>query len=372
MAGPAILKIEVLTDAKPAQQGFSDVDTAATTAAKGVDKLTTAMDRTETKSRSMDDVADRVDEVGGSSGKAATGLNDLAGVFDLIGAGAFGEKMGIVSTVLDAGAGAADLFTVAQSGAKLAMDAVANSAAFATIKTIAYNIASKAVAVATGIWTAAQWLLNVALNANPIGLVVLAVLALIAVIILIVKNFDKLKAVAISVWSAITDAVGRAWQWLKRNVFDKIGAAVDSVIGWFKKLWTSIKGFWDLIMDKLSHNVVVDTIKDIVDWIQKLIDKLSSVHLPKWLTDLNPFASSTSVSAAYVFSRGPAVAAGGYASTGPLTESSVSGLARTVAAGPVVVNVILDGKRVGGYVDRIITGRLDDEGFALAAGAWGT
>ena len=38
--------------------------------------------------------------------------------------------------------------------------------------------------------TASQWLLNVAMNANPVGLIVLGVLALIAVIILAVKHID--------------------------------------------------------------------------------------------------------------------------------------------------------------------------------------
>lgn len=43
-----------------------------------------------------------------------------------------------------------------------------------------YKTVTKAIEVSTKVWTAAQWLLNIALNANPIGLIVIAVTALIA------------------------------------------------------------------------------------------------------------------------------------------------------------------------------------------------
>lgn len=60
-----------------------------------------------------------------------------------------------------------------------------------TVALNAYNIASKAAAFFTKIWTGAQWLLNIALNANPIGVVVVAILALVAVTALIIKNYEK-------------------------------------------------------------------------------------------------------------------------------------------------------------------------------------
>ena len=44
----------------------------------------------------------------------------------------------------------------------------------------AYAAASAIVKAATAAWTAAQWLLNAALNANPIGLIVIALAALAA------------------------------------------------------------------------------------------------------------------------------------------------------------------------------------------------
>ena len=67
-----------------------------------------------------------------------------------------------------------------------------------------------AMAIASHAATAATWLLNIALYANPIGLIILAVIALIAAVI----------GVAYVIWrfrDAIIDGLGYAWNWVKDN-----------------------------------------------------------------------------------------------------------------------------------------------------------
>jgi hypothetical protein len=56
-----------------------------------------------------------------------------------------------------------------------------------------------------GVTTAAQWLWNAAMTANPIGLVITGVAALVVGIIVLVKNWDK-----------VTAAIKRAWEWLTK------------------------------------------------------------------------------------------------------------------------------------------------------------
>ncbi len=51
-----------------------------------------------------------------------------------------------------------------------------------------------AIAKAQGIWTAAQWALNFAMNANPIGLIVLGIAALATGIFFLIKNWSSLVA----------------------------------------------------------------------------------------------------------------------------------------------------------------------------------
>lgn len=70
---------------------------------------------------------------------------------------------------------------IAQKGL-IAVMAIAKFAKFVKIVML--------IARAKGFWTAAQWALNVALNANPIGLIVIAIAALIGIVTLVVKKWD--------------------------------------------------------------------------------------------------------------------------------------------------------------------------------------
>lgn len=95
------------------------------------------------------------------------------------------------------------------------------SAARAAVAWIAPRAAMIAATVATQAMTAAQWLLNAALNANPIGLVVVAVTALVAGLVLAYKRSETFRnavnamgRVALSIFGRIGDAV----QWVVNAV----------------------------------------------------------------------------------------------------------------------------------------------------------
>jgi len=79
-------------------------------------------------------------------------------------------------------------------------------------------IISKALMITTAIvtkaWTAAQWLLNIALNANPIGLIVIAIGLLVAGVILAYKNLEFFRDAVDAVWKAIKQAVQFIGEWL--------------------------------------------------------------------------------------------------------------------------------------------------------------
>lgn len=59
------------------------------------------------------------------------------------------------------------------------------------------------VSTATKVWAATQWLLNAALTANPIGIVVVAVVALVAVVVLIAKKTNWFQTAWAKSWAAI-------------------------------------------------------------------------------------------------------------------------------------------------------------------------
>lgn len=83
--------------------------------------------------------------------------------------------------------------TAAVVGYKLAILSLAGvQAIIAGLKSalVAYEIVVFAVKNATSLWAAAQWLLNVALNANPVGLIIAGVVALIALIAFLIIKID--------------------------------------------------------------------------------------------------------------------------------------------------------------------------------------
>lgn len=80
--------------------------------------------------------------------------------------------------------------------------------------------------------TAAIWAMNVAMGANPIGLIIVGVAALISGIILLVKNWDKVKAAFMSGIQQIGDFFAGVWEGIKTGAtvaFDNIKKSLFTV-----------------------------------------------------------------------------------------------------------------------------------------------
>lgn len=99
----------------------------------------------------------------------------------------------------------------------------------------AFGVAAKIVAVATKVWAGVQWLLNAAMAANPIGLVVIAIAALVAGAIYAYTHFEGFRNAVNAVGSALKTgflAAVRgavvAWEWLK--------TAFSATVDWFQQL----------------------------------------------------------------------------------------------------------------------------------------
>jgi hypothetical protein len=75
----------------------------------------------------------------------------------------------------------------------------------------AYELAVGAARVATLAWQGAQWLLNIAMDANPIGLIVIAIAAAIVGIILLIKHYDDLELASYRVSNSINKLFNRQY-----------------------------------------------------------------------------------------------------------------------------------------------------------------
>ena len=99
-----------------------------------------------------------------------------------------------------------------------------------------------AASVATGVWTAAQWLLNVALTANPIGLVIVGVAALIAIFVIAYRRSDTFRAFVQRLWLALRVGAAAAWGALRAFGARFAGWVVGlvqrgvRVVRWFREL----------------------------------------------------------------------------------------------------------------------------------------
>ncbi len=79
----------------------------------------------------------------------------------------------------------------------------------AWVATIAYTMAIRKLTIAEGIAATKQYVLNGAMAANPVGMVVAGVAALIASLYLLWKHFDKVKSTALKVWEALNKFKGK-------------------------------------------------------------------------------------------------------------------------------------------------------------------
>ena len=153
------------------------------------------------------------------------------------------------------------------------MMALSTSLATSTLKMIAHTgaiiahtVALVAARVAVVAATVAQWAWNVAMTANPIGIIILAIVALIAAIILIARNWDVIRETTIKVWNTIIGFLKGAW---------------DTIVGFFRDNWALILAIlfpavglpiliaqnWGAIVEVVSNiwNNVVNIVKSAWD-----------------------------------------------------------------------------------------------------------
>ncbi len=99
-------------------------------------------------------------------------------------------------------------------------------------------VKANAVAIATKIWTGAQWLLNAAMNANPIGLIVLGIIALISAIVYVVskiegwgKAWKHTVTGAKLLWEAFTLSTKSMWTTFTNGIMIGLNKIKE---GWYK------------------------------------------------------------------------------------------------------------------------------------------
>lgn len=339
-------------DSEKLETSFKNVGSAAdgmkhkvSEAGEGFEKAREGFDTTEQRAMGFRDTI--------------TGVQDSVGGFSTI------MKGDVAGGLLQMGAGIGDLASgfanLLVPMAKTVATTVASTAA-----TVAHGVASFAVSAATKAWAAAQWLLDAAMSANPLGLIIAGIIILIGVIVLIATKttwfqtiwhavWDFLKAVGawfagpfkdffVNAWNTITGAFSGAWAWIK-GIFTSgvnwINDKVRFVITVFSTMIGQIKGIFSKVKDfitapfKAAFNFVSDA------WNHTI----GSLHwtVPSWV----PFIGGDSISAPKLphFHTGGIVSGALGSETLAVLRAGEQVTAGSNSAGPMVLELRSDGSR---------------------------
>ena len=154
-----------------------------------------------------------------------------------------------VAARLSAGATVAD--TTATSGGILA-----RTRAIASM--VAHRVASVATRAATLAWAGAQWLLNVALTANPIGLIIVGIAALVAAVVWIATKTTWFQTVWRVAWGGIKSAAVAVWEWIKAlpgNIGKAFANLANIITTPWRVAFNSIARLWNNTVGGLSFRV---------------------------------------------------------------------------------------------------------------------
>lgn len=197
-----------------------------------------------------------------------------------------------------------------------------------------------AVTIGIKIWGEEQVALDVALEANPIGIIITAVAALIAIIVIVATKTRFFQDIWHAAWGAITTAFDAAFDW--------------------------IKGHWPLIEDILIGPVgiaikwIVQHWSDIVNGAKSAIDSVTSFFsaLPgRILSVLSGLATD-------MWNIGVSIVQGiwnGIASMGSWLWNSIVGFVKSFIMSPVkdVLSILSPSKVFHGYGQFTIRGFMD-------------
>lgn len=279
MATAAQVAIDIVTDPSRATAGF---DRTASSAQQMATKVESAG---RTAAIGMDNISSSADDLGGKAGRATGALGALAS-----GAELGGPSFAKYGTALQTAALATDFMSGVGDALNLVLESTILKNIRARVTTIAKTVAEKAAAAATKAMAVAQWALNAAMSANPIGLVVLAIAALVAGFVLAYKKSETFRAIVQTVGRVGKEALG----WIVDRIQDVIDIA-GKVIGWFKDKIPAALETLGNVAKRIGDVVLAPfrTLQSIIEKVIDLIGKIKIPDIPDWVPGVGRAAATS-------------------------------------------------------------------------------
>lgn len=132
---------------------------------------------------------------------------------------------------------------------------------------IIYKGTAAAIKVATIAWKNAQFALNIAMALNPIGVVVVAIVALVAIFVVAWKKSETFRKIVTGAWDKIKAATGKVWDWVKNKI--------RATFNFLKRVFLNFTGpgliikHWDKI--KAATRKAWDTVRN---WVRDRLEAM--------------------------------------------------------------------------------------------------
>lgn len=135
-----------------------------------------------------------------------------------------------------------------------------------------------AIVAAMKAWALVQWALNAAMDANPIGLVIVALAALAVGIVALWQHSETFRKVVLATWGAVKTAATAlahafisSYDWIKHATSDVVNA-LKTAWNWVKNAVANVVGFirdhWQLLLGILTGPIGAAIIFLISHWAQ--------------------------------------------------------------------------------------------------------
>ena len=139
----------------------------------------------------------------------------------------------------------------------------------------AYAAVMGIVTAATRIWTGVQWLLNVAMSANPIGLIIIGIAALVAAVVYCWNKFAGFRAFILTMWDTLK-GFGNIIKEYVINRFNDMLSGLGKLGEALRKLFTGdFKGAASAAMEGLKKLSGAESVAKAVSGTKQLIGKVS-------------------------------------------------------------------------------------------------
>lgn len=123
--------------------------------------------------------------------------------------------------------------------------------------------------------TVAQWLLNTAMNANPIGIIIAAITALVTAFVLLWNKSEAFREFWVGLWEVISGAVSDAVDFITgvfTEAWEVIKELWSGAADFFKGIWSGIKNAFskakDWLADVFSFEAIKEAWGSVVDFFE--------------------------------------------------------------------------------------------------------